>query len=121
MRHIFYSANAEDTGQIAASVGHQLMGGEVIQLIGDVGAGKTTFVRGLAMGMGSTNRVSSPTFTVSNVYKTPKLALHHYDFYRITDSAIMQNELYEVINDENKVVVLEWAAPVSAALAQNAG
>ncbi len=116
MERIFNSASAEETEQIAESMGQQLKGGEVIQLVGDVGAGKTTFVKGLVRGMGSKDRVSSPSFTISNVYITPKLSLHHYDFYRITDTAIMKNELFEVINDSNNVVILEWAEPVSQVL-----
>jgi tRNA threonylcarbamoyladenosine biosynthesis protein TsaE len=97
------------TEKVAASLGEQLKGGEVIELIGDVGAGKTTFVRGLARGSGSVDRVSSPTFTVSQLYRSPRVTIHHYDFYRLDDIAIMREELSEVLEDPQAMVVLEWA------------
>src|SRR5688572_15811906 len=81
------------TENFAETIGSQLKGGEIIELIGDVGAGKTTFARGLARGVGSTDRVTSPTFTVSNVYESGRIILKHYDFYRLNDLAIIKNEL----------------------------
>lgn len=93
-------------------MGKNLRGGEVIELISDLGGGKTTFVRGLARGMGSTDKVASPTFTVSKEYhspKPPKLRLVHYDFYRLTNPGIMQFELAETLSDTNSVAVIEWA------------
>ncbi len=105
-----------DTEKAAEMIGAQLKGGEIIELIGDVGAGKTTFVRGLAKGIGSVDRVTSPTFTVSQVYESDNLSLHHYDFYRLTDFAIIKRELEEVLQDKKSVVVLEWAEAVQDAL-----
>lgn len=90
-------------------MGKNLRGGEVIELVSDLGGGKTTFVRGLALGMGSTDKVASPTFTVSKEYHSPKLRLVHYDFYRLTDPGIMQFELAETLSDPNSVAVIEWA------------
>ncbi len=107
----FKSESALATEEFAAGLGNQLRGGEVIELIGDVGAGKTTFVRGLAQGINSNNPVSSPTFTVYNIYKG-RLALYHYDLYRIKGDALAKSELAEIMDDTQNVLVLEWAEEV---------
>lgn len=114
--YTYESHDSLQTEQYAEQMGTLLRGGEIIQLIGDVGAGKTTFVRGLARGMGSEDRVSSPTFTVSNVYQSKKLTMHHYDFYRIDDITVIQAELGEVIAEARTVIVLEWADAVEQVL-----
>jgi len=89
-----------------------LRGNEVIELVSDLGGGKTTFVRGLASGAGSLDRVSSPSFTLTNVYQAPLLTFHHFDFYRLPEPGILREELAEVIDDPHNVVVIEWAAIV---------
>lgn len=95
---------------LGARLGALLQGGEVIELSGDVGAGKTTFVKGLAVGMAIDEDVQSPSFTVSRVYDARDgLQLAHYDFYRLKDAGIMANELDEVIHDDTIVTVVEWA------------
>jgi len=86
-----------------------MRGGEVIELVSDLGGGKTAFVRGLANGMGSQDMVHSPSFTLANQYRTGELTLHHFDFYRLTDPGIMRNELAEVLSDPKAAVVIEWA------------
>lgn len=97
-------------------IGRSLKGGESIELIGDLGTGKTAFVRGLAAGMGSDDDVSSPSFTLNNQYKAGKLTLHHFDFYRIQEPGIMRQELVEVLQDPNVSVAVEWADPVRSVL-----
>lgn len=97
-------------------VGQCLKGGEVIELVSDLGGGKTAFVRGLAKGMGSTDPVSSPTFTISKVYKAPDLELHHFDFYRLQEAGLLQHELTDLLNDPKIIVVIEWAGIVEQAL-----
>lgn len=90
-------------------LGSQLTGGEVIELHADLGGGKTTFVIGLARGAGSTDRVSSPTFTLSREYKAKDFDIHHFDFYRLDDPGILRDQLAESLNSENTVSVIEWA------------
>lgn len=90
-------------------MGSRLRGGEVIQLVSDVGGGKTTFVKGLAKGFGSTDNVASPSFTISREYASGDKTIYHFDFYRLNDPGIVANELAEVIGDEKAVVVVEWA------------
>lgn len=116
MEYQINSASQAETEQLAEKIGVQLRGGEIIELVGDVGAGKTAFVRGLTRGTGSQDRVSSPTFTISNIYSSQKINLYHYDFYRLDDFKIIKNELTEVVSDPKNSVVLEWAEEVKDAL-----
>ncbi len=81
----------------------------MIELVSDLGGGKTTFVRGLARGMGSGDKVSSPTFTVSKVYKAGKLELHHFDLYRLGEAGLIEYELQDILNDPLVIMVVEWA------------
>jgi tRNA threonylcarbamoyladenosine biosynthesis protein TsaE len=99
--------DTEETIKLGQNLGSQLRGGEVIRLIGDVGAGKTTLVRGLAAGVGSSERVSSPTFTVHKLYKG-RIKLYHYDFYRVQDDSAVASELEELMEDRDTSVVIEW-------------
>lgn len=98
-------------------LGRVVTGGQVIELIGDVGAGKTTLTKALARGMGITANIQSPTFTISNQYEAPSgLRLVHYDFYRLTEAGIMADELVEEEDDDRAVVVIEWGDIIRDAL-----
>jgi tRNA threonylcarbamoyladenosine biosynthesis protein TsaE len=128
------STNSEATEALAEKIGQALKGGEVIELVSDLGGGKTTFVRGLARGFGSRDRVASPTFTVSRVYESERrrsgevngmvnpnnsarpLEMHHFDFYRLHEPGIIAEELAEIQGDPDIVVVVEWAAIVQNVL-----
>ncbi len=110
------TTSATETQAFAENLGQQLRGGETIELIGDVGAGKTTFVKGLARGVGSSDRVSSPTFTVNNVYAGKKFSLYHYDFYRLDDYEIIARELGETLVEGKAVVVMEWTEELESRL-----
>lgn len=90
-------------------MGERLRGGEVIELVSDVGGGKTTFVKSLAKGFGSTDPVASPSFTISREYVSGDKTMYHFDFYRLGDPGIVANELAEVVGDPLGVVVVEWA------------
>lgn len=91
----------------------------VIELIGDVGAGKTTFTRGLASGLGVKEAITSPSFTLSKRYAFPGGELIHYDFYRLDDPGIMRDELAESLSEPNSVVVVEWGGGVADLLPTN--
>lgn len=93
-----------------------MRGGEVIELVSDLGGGKTTFTRGLVRGTGSTDRVGSPTFTLSREYKAPKFTIVHFDFYRLAEAGIVANELAEFAGDPAYVVVVEWGEVVQDVL-----
>lgn len=70
-------------------------------------------MRGLASGVGSNDRVSSPSFTLSNQYSGNGLTIYHFDFYRIDDPGIMRQDLREILEDNKAVVAIEWAGLVS--------
>jgi tRNA threonylcarbamoyladenosine biosynthesis protein TsaE len=106
----------EETEALAQRLGAALRGGEVIELVSDLGGGKTTFTRGLVRGLGSSDKVASPTFTISRVYDAGKLHVHHFDFYRLPEPGIIADELAEVAGDPSTVVVVEWADAVQHVL-----
>ena len=92
----------------------------VVELVGDVGAGKTTFVRGLAKGLGVKKSVTSPSFTISKSYALPKGGnLIHYDFYRLKDPGLMTEDLKENLNNPNNIVVIEWGNSIQNLLPPN--
>lgn len=104
----YESSDIEDTYSIAAMVEKTLNGGEIILLEGDLGAGKTTFTKGLAKALGIEDEVTSPTFTILNIYEDGRLQLNHLDMYRIES----EDELYELGIEEttfnNGITVIEW-------------
>lgn len=110
------SDSTAKTEEIGQKIGSRLKGGEVLELVSDLGGGKTTFVRGLAKGMGSADQVSSPTFKLCNIYKSKTLELHHYDFYRLNEGGIVSDEFAESIVSPGVVVVVEWGGVVQGVL-----
>ena len=91
-----------------------------IELVGDVGAGKTTFTKGLARGLEIAEEITSPTFTISKVYENSRgQKLVHYDFYRLENPGIMVEDLFENLQDPQTVTVIEWAYTVSEILPAN--
>ena len=102
------SNSTDDTLRLAKGIGANLKGGEIFELIGDLGSGKTTFVTGLVLGAGSKDAVSSPTFMVKKEYSTPNLKIYHFDFYRLDSSDLIVHELADLSSQPNAVVVIEW-------------
>ena len=103
-------------------LGELLRGGEVIELVGDVGAGKTTLVKGIGEGLNIDEDIQSPSFTISRVYQARDgLELHHYDFYRLADAGIMSYELDESLHDPKVTTVIEWAETVHNVLPISSG
>lgn len=103
------SNSQEETEEIARGIGSRMRGGEVIELVSDLGGGKTAFVRGLAKGLGSYDHVASPTFTISREYRAGDLTMYHFDFYRLSEPGIMSTELAEFIGDDKAIVAVEWS------------
>ena len=111
------SKSLEDSLAVAEKIGQQLKGGEVIELVGDLGSGKTAFVRGLAKGISSTDVVQSPSFTISRIYKGKNnLEIHHYDFHRLDEPGVVKEELAESLDNPNAITVIEWADTVGDVL-----
>jgi tRNA threonylcarbamoyladenosine biosynthesis protein TsaE len=102
------------------ALGALLKGGEMIELIGDVGAGKTTLTKGIADGLAIDEDIQSPSFTISRVYDARDgITLAHYDFYRLHDPGIMADELHETLHNPKVVTIVEWAAIVSGVLPED--
>jgi len=101
----------EDVGQLLAQT---LRGGEIIAFLGDLGAGKTAFTRGLARGLGIEMRVTSPTYTIVNEYLGGRLELFHFDMYRLAS----EDELFDIGWDDylarGGVCAVEWSENVSS-------
>jgi tRNA threonylcarbamoyladenosine biosynthesis protein TsaE len=110
------SRSAEQTRRVGMRLGAMLEPGDIICLIGDLGAGKTTFVQGLAAGWGSLDPVSSPTFVIVNVYRRlDQRKLYHLDAYRLSGPA----EAIDLDLDnmfESGSLVIEWADIIAEAL-----
>lgn len=93
---------------------------KVIELIGDVGAGKTTFVRGLAKGLNIKESITSPSFTISKSYALKNGGnLIHYDFYRLSNPGLMAEDLKENLKNPKNIVVIEWGESVKDLLPEN--
>lgn len=107
------------TLNLAEQIGRNLHGGEVIELAGDLGAGKTTFVKGLARGAGSDDHVTSPSFTIRNDYTAKEHSIAHFDFYRLSDPGIAKEMLAEEVIDPETTVVVEWAGVVDDILPED--
>lgn len=109
------STGEKDTMRMGAEFARRLKPGSVVALYGDLGAGKTAFVRGMAEGLGISERVSSPTFTVVNEYPG-KVPLFHFDMYRLSGA----DELYDIgwddYLDRGGIVAVEWSERVEEAL-----
>ena len=92
----FFSNNEAETEELGARLSARLPDGAVVAMYGDLGAGKTAFVRGMARGMGLDCRVSSPTFTIVSIYEDGRIPLYHFDVYRVSD----EDELFEIGLDD---------------------
>ena len=102
------SHSPAQTRDIGQSLARQLRAGDVLLLLGDLGAGKSELTRGIAKGLGVAGPVSSPSFTILNVYDDGAVPLYHFDWYRLNS----EEELYEMGMDEylggDGIAVIEW-------------
>lgn len=106
-----------DMKTFGAQIGRMLGGSECIELMGDVGAGKTTLVKGIADGLDIDEDVQSPSFTLSREYEARDgITLAHYDFYRLSDAGVLGYELAESLADDHTITVVEWGETIGAVL-----
>lgn len=104
------STGSVDTERLGQLLGAAISPPVLIELVSDLGGGKTTFVRGLAAGLKSKDQVSSPTFTLARIYKCAGGAeIHHFDFYRLNEPGIIAEQLAESLADTNVVTIVEWS------------
>ena len=107
---------ADQTQELAATLARLARAGDLIVLAGEMGAGKTAFAQGFARGLGITEPVTSPTFTIIREYAGPTLALHHLDVYRLEQiHEVADLGLGEML-DEDAVMLVEWGDAVLPAL-----
>ena len=108
MNMIYEATTLDATKKIAQDFAKTLKSGDVVCMYGDLGAGKTEFVRAMAQEFGITDYITSPTFTIVNEYKGT-LDLYHFDVYRIADSDEMYEIGYDEYIDGDGICVIEWA------------
>ena len=106
---MFISVNAAETKAVGERLAEKIQTGDVVALVGDLGAGKTQFVKGLAKGLGSTAVVTSPTFTLVHEYQGSRLPIYHFDFYRIESLAALRAIGFDELVFAGGVTVIEWA------------
>ena len=113
-------SSLSEMNDLGIKLGERLRGQTTIELVGDIGAGKTTLAKSIAKGMGIKDEVSSPSFTLSRSYQSPGgLRLHHYDFYRLEDIGLLSHQLQESLEDKEGVTLIEWAKTAAKLLPEN--
>lgn len=105
--------SADETIALGQKIGRLLKGGEVIAYRGGLGAGKTTITRGICVGMGLEDEVTSPTFALVNEYHGDRLTLYHFDMYRITSAEDLEAAgFFDFMNSES-VIAAEWSENIT--------
>lgn len=121
MKYEFITHSPEETIALAEKIGRCLRAGDCIAYYGDLGAGKTTFTRGIAKGMGLPDEVSSPTFAIVNEYHGKgSLSLYHFDMYRIIGSDELETTGFYDYPMEESVFAVEWSENIEDAFPDNA-
>ena len=110
------TSSPEETIEFARHIGTLLRGGDILAYRGGLGAGKTTFTRGLALGMGLPDDVSSPTFALVNEYRNEKIIMYHFDMYRIMNAEALETTGFYDYMSEDSVIVCEWSENISDCL-----
>lgn len=105
----FVTENEEETIRTGATFAGDLTAGDIIALYGDLGTGKTQFVKGVCRGLGVAEHITSPTFVILNEYLGGKLPVYHFDFYRLRSRSELREIGFEEYLDGDGVCLLEWA------------
>lgn len=109
MGQIIETYSADETYEIGKKIGQKAKAGQLYCLVGELGVGKTVFTQGFAAGLGITEPVNSPTFTILQVYEEGRIPLYHFDVYRIEEVEEMEEIGYEEYFDGEGVCLIEWA------------
>ena len=112
----FFTHTPEQTEAVGQALGKLLRPGTVLAYEGDLGAGKTAFTRGLARGLGSSDPVTSPTYTIVNEYLSGRLPLFHFDMYRLASADDLWDIGWEDYLDRGGVCAVEWSENVAEAM-----
>jgi tRNA threonylcarbamoyladenosine biosynthesis protein TsaE len=116
---VIESFNTNDTYELGKKLGEEAKAGQVICLYGDLGVGKTVFTQGFADGLGILEPISSPTFTIVQVYEEGKLPFYHFDVYRIGDIEEMDEIGYDDYVYGKGVCLIEWANLINEILPEH--
>ena len=117
MKNCIITTTAQQTQDFAQEFSNTLIGGETILLNGDLGAGKTHFVKGIASGLGIDDVITSPTFALHNQYDGGRLVLNHFDFYRIMDPEEAEMlGLNEFFGEMGSISCIEWSQNIAELL-----
>ncbi len=111
------AATAEDTRDVGAALAPLLRSHDVVVLTGELGAGKTTFVQGIARGLGATEHVASPTFTLVREYVSGRVPVAHVDLYRLEREQDVIDLALDELEEGERVLLVEWGDPVAELLA----
>ena len=111
------AVTAEDTRDVGAALAGLLRSHDVVVLTGELGAGKTTFVQGIARGLGATEHVASPTFTLVREYVSGRVPVAHVDLYRLEREQDVIDLALDELEDGERVLLVEWGDPVAELLA----
>lgn len=112
----FITHSPEETEKVGQALGKILTPGTVLAYTGDLGAGKTAFTRGLARGLGATEQVTSPTYTIVNEYLSGRMPLFHFDMYRLSSADDLWDIGWEDYLERGGVCAVEWSENVEEAL-----
>ena len=112
----FITTSPKETEAVGEALGKVLQPGTVLAYTGDLGAGKTAFTRGLARGLGATDMVTSPTYTIVNEYLSGRMPLFHFDMYRLSSSDDLWDIGWEDYLERNGVCAIEWSENVDDAM-----
>lgn len=115
MEKVFYTDSFEETAEVARQIADGFVGGEVVALDGELGAGKTVFAKGVALALGIDRQITSPTFAIHNSYEG-RLVLNHFDFYRLDETEAEMLGLDEFFGDKNAVCLVEWWSNIKGLL-----
>lgn len=111
------TTSPDESLELGAKIGSLLRGDEFIELVGDMGSGKTLLTQGILNGLGYKGEVASPTFTISRIYNLPEQhRLYHFDFYRLAEGDRISHELAEANEEDEAIVVVEWPSTIAADL-----
>lgn len=116
---IIETENQEETFALGQKIGRAATPGQVYTLTGDLGVGKTVFTQGVASGLGITEPVNSPTFTIVQVYEEGRLPFYHFDVYRIGDIEEMEEIGYDDYFFGGGICLIEWAELIKEILPEN--
>ena len=116
---IIETRTPEETFELGKKIGEKALTGQIYTLTGDLGVGKTVFTQGVAYGLGITEAISSPTFTIIQVYESGRLPFYHFDVYRIGDIEEMEEIGYDDYFFGEGICLIEWANLIEEILPQH--